>query len=93
MWRLQNNVDRTLVGNTLEYVSFDDKLSILTGTIVSLLYTVIDNIFAVNKDCVIYPAVSWSPKRLTGCPRKNALCVQRPISQVWKQLWGQVGAV
>ena len=55
MWRLQNNVDRILVGNALEYVSFDDKLSIsiLTGIIVSLLYTVIYNIFAVNKDCVV----------------------------------------
>ena len=34
-----------------------------------------------------------NPSDLQGVPEKTLISVQRPITQVWKQVLGQVGAV
>ena len=42
------------------------------------------------------PDTGGSPKQgkcIQGVPEKTLVSVQRPITQVWKQLLGQVGAV
>ena len=39
------------------------------------------------------PRCTLEPWDVQGVPEKTLFCVQRPITNVWKQLLGQVGAV
>ena len=67
-------------------------LTLLRGKVMA------DPILAILRQTKVDFKVTFTPEAyptliLQGVPEKTLVSVQRPITQVWKQLLGQVGAV